>query len=67
MNNTLSDYNNAITIDAIAKGLHINSSELLPHLIVLHDMQFISFADRKNETVRLTFTGKFAQITEFAS
>ena len=66
MNNTLSEYDNAIAVDAIALGLHINSDELLPHLEVLRNMHFISYIGRKKETLRLTFTGKFAQITEFA-
>jgi hypothetical protein len=64
-NNILSEYDNAIAIDAIARDLHVNSRELLPHLDVLRNMQFINYTDRKNEKVRLTFTGKFAQIAEF--
>ena len=66
MNNTLSEYDNAIAVDAIADGLHVNYSDLLPHLDVLRNLQFIRFTDRKNEKVKLTFTGKYAHVPEFS-
>jgi predicted ArsR family transcriptional regulator len=65
MNNSLSEYDNVIKVDAIAHDLHINNKELQSHLDVLYNMHFINFTDRRNEQIRLTFTGKLARIDEF--
>ncbi len=66
MNSKLPVYSGIVTIDAIAGVMHVNSSELLQHLDILYNMGFIGFTDKKNEKIKLTFTGKFAQTDEFA-
>ena len=58
--NQLPANDNAIPINLIAEQLHIGSEDLTINLNILRDMSFLKFADRKNESVRLTFTGKYA-------
>lgn len=59
IDNQLPTYNNGIYVDAIADQLQVNTNELFIGLNILKDLCFLNI-DRKNEKVRLTFTGRYA-------
>ena len=65
LNTKLAGHDNVIAINTIAQNLHVGIDELRPHLDTLLNMYYISFTDRKNEKIKLTFSGMYAPIPGF--
>ena len=58
MDIALSNRSDPIPICNIAEQLHVPAVELCVHIITLKNLCYIKFADRRNETVYLTFNGR---------
>lgn len=60
----LTDYNNAISLNAIAQELNIGNDELKANMDILRELHYIKFADKSNESVYLTGNGRQTVVPE---
>ena len=60
----LTDYNSAISVNAIAQELNIGNDELKANMDILRQLHYIKFADKANEKVYLTDNGRQTVVPE---
>ncbi len=65
LENSAHDYGYATPIYSIAKELCINTDELSQHIQTLENLQYIRFADRTHETIKLTMNGKCTVVPQY--